>query len=115
MDQDALVRLTLPGYNNFSLSLSDKLPDIDPAASGELASDVPGSFVVVAWTVVAISASSSGIVFAGAGDGEPGVALELVPAFVLVGVDGDDNVGIPRVGLGSKGENLTLSRDSASS
>lgn len=95
MDQDALVRLTLPGYNNFSLSLSDKLPDIDPGAGGELASEVPGSFVVFAWTVVAIAASSSGIVLAGAGEGEPGAALELVPLLVLVGVDGDDKIGIP--------------------
>lgn len=95
MDQNALVRLTLPGYNNFSLSLSDKLPDIEPTAGGELASDPLGSSVVVARTVVAIAASSSGIVFAGAGDGEPGAATELVPLFVLVGVDGADIVGKP--------------------
>jgi len=95
MCQGALVRLTLPGYNNFSLSLSDKLPDIiDPMAGGEPASDALGSCAIVAWTVVAIAASSSGIVFAGAGVGEPG-APELVPLFDLVGVDGADNVGKP--------------------
>jgi hypothetical protein len=87
--------LTLPGYNNFSLSLSDKLPDIDPTAGEELACDALGASVVDVWTVVAIAASSSGIVFAGAGDGEAGAALELVPLFVLVGVDGADNVGKP--------------------
>lgn len=73
MDQDALVRLTLPGYNNVSISLSDKLPDIVdpvPLVGRELASDAPGSCVIVAWTVVAIAAYSSGIVFAGAGNSE---------------------------------------------
>jgi hypothetical protein len=95
MDQDALVRLTLPGYNN-SLYLSDKLLDIiGPAVGGELASNAPGSCVVDAWTAVAIAASSSGIVFAGAGDGEAGAALELVPLFILVGIVGADNVGKP--------------------
>ena len=64
---------------------------------------------------MAIAASSSGIVFAGAGDGEAGAALELVPLFVLVGVDGADIVGKPSIGLGSKGDILTPSRDSASS
>jgi len=95
MYQGALVRLILPGYNNFSLSLSDKLPDIvDPMAGGEPTSDALGSCAVATWTVVAIAASSSGIVFAGAGDGEAG-APELVPLFDLVGVDGADKVGKP--------------------
>jgi hypothetical protein len=72
---DILVRVTRPGYNNFSLSLSDKLPVIvDPAAGEGLASEVLNP-----WRVVAISASSNGIVLAGIGAGEPGVAVELVP------------------------------------
>ena len=85
--QDVLVRVTLPGYNNFSLSLSDKLPVIGDPTAGE----GPTRDALDTWRVVAISASSNGIVLTGTGAGEPGVAPELVPL----------NVGNPwLVGLG---------------